>query len=49
MENYVSYWKGKPITSLSKEELIEVIEYLSSLIERNKQDYNQVMKLAGLE
>lgn len=36
--NKVSYWMGTPITELSKEDLLEVVEYCGKEILRLRQD-----------
>jgi hypothetical protein len=40
----VSTWNGRPITELSKKELIEVIEYLGKEREVTRLDHLQTVK-----
>jgi len=43
----VSYWMDRPITELTREELIEVIEYLGRELKRKRnQDLERMRKIA---
>lgn len=42
----VAFWEGRPITDLTKEELLEVVEYLSRELERQRtipKDYRKMV------
>lgn len=43
-KNKVSTWMGKPIDDLSREELIEVVNYCGNEIQRLTKDRNRWMK-----
>lgn len=37
-QNKVSFWMGRPVTELTKEELLEVVEYCGKEIVRLQED-----------